>query len=228
METNLHTLKAFDEDLDRLRALVCELGGRVETGLSEAVGALIGSDPNRAEAALAGHRRAADLAFRAEREGVQMIALRAPLADDLREVLSAFKIAGLIARMNDCAVNIARRSLLIEGIRAIPELRAVRALGETVASMVKGSLDAYSRRDPAAAARIVAMDDEADALQAGLFRALVDRMTRYPETITAASHLLIAVQKLERAADHAAAIAGIVHYSATGAAPAPQPEGAAA
>lgn len=228
METNLHTLKAFDEDLDRLRALVCELGGRAEACLSGAVRALVGSDTQRAEAVLADHRRTAELAFRAEREGVQMIALRAPLADDLREVLSAFKISGLIARMNDCAVNVARRSMLIDGVRAIPEMRAVQTLGETVAAMVKGALDAYSRRDAAAAAGIVAMDDEADSLQSGLFRALVDHMTRYPETITAASHLLIAVQKLERAADHAAAVAGIVHYAATGALPAAQPKGAAA
>lgn len=228
MEANLHTLKAFDEDLDRLRASVCELGGRVEAAISDAVKALVDRDALRAEAVIADHHQVAALASRAEREGVQMIALRAPLADDLREVLSAFKIVGLIARMSDCAANVARRAGLIGELRGSAEIRAVEALGQAVAVMVKGALDAYARRDPAAAARIAAMDDEVDSLHSSLFRGLVDHMTRYPETITAASHLLIAVQKLERAGDHAASIAGIVHYAATGAPPAPPARDAAA
>jgi phosphate transport system protein len=228
MEANLHTLKAFDEDLDRLRASVCELGGRVEAAITDAVRALVDRDALRAEAVIADHHRVAALASRAEREGVQMIALRAPLADDLREVLSAFKIVGLIARMSDCAANVARRAALIGELRGSAEIRAVEALGQAVAVMVKGALDAYARRDPATAARIAVMDDEVDSLHASLFRGLVDHMTRYPETITGASHLLIAVQKLERAADHAASIAGIIHYAATGAPPAPPARDAAA
>ncbi|MGE0179161.1 MAG: phosphate signaling complex protein PhoU [Sphingomonas sp.] len=224
MQTSPHTLKAFDDDLDRLRALVCELGGRVEAAIADAVQALVRIDPGRAEAVLANHSRVAALVSRIEREAVQMIALRAPLADDLREVLSAFKIVSLIARMGDCAANVARRALLFGGSRPIAEIRTIATLGEGVTAMIKAALDSYSVRDPVAAARVVDMDDQIDALHAGLFRALVDLMTRNPDTITAATHLLIVSQKLERAADHAAAIAAIVHYAATGDAPPSPPD----
>lgn len=228
MEPSPHTLTAFDDDLDRLRALVCELGGRVETAIADCVQAIARADTDRAEKVLANQTRVVALVAQVEREAVQLIALRAPLADDLREVLSAFKIVNLIARMCDCATNVARRSLLLNGVRAIAEVRTIATLGDGVAAMVKGALDAYAVRDPVAAARVIAMDDRIDALQAGLFRALVDHMARHPDTITAASHLLIIGQKLERAADHAASIAAMVHYAATGAPPAPPNMGAAA
>jgi phosphate transport system protein len=219
VQANPHTVKAFDDDLDRLRALVCELGGRAETAVAEAVAALVKADGARAEAVLAGQARVEALAARIEREAVQMIALRSPLADDLREVLTAFRIVALIARMADNAANVARRVPLLGDFRAATQMRTIAAMGEAVAAMVKAALDAYSVRDPAAALQVLAMDDAVDAFQAGLFAALVEQMTRHPETITAASHLLIVAQKLERVADHAATVAGLVHYAATGALP---------
>jgi phosphate transport system protein len=224
VQANPHTVKAFDDDLDRLRALVCELGGRAETAVVDAVAALVKADAGRAEAVLAGQTAVEALAARIERETVQMIALRSPLADDLREVLAAFRIVALIARMADNAMNIARRAMQLGEFRAAEQTRTIAAMGDAVTTMVKAALDAYSGRDPAAAARVFAMDDEVDAFHAGLFASLVAHMTRHPETITASSHLLIVSQKLERIADHAASIAGIVHYAATGAAPSDEVE----
>lgn len=221
MEASPHTLKAFDDDLNQLRALICELGGYVEQGIANAVAAIVQSDTDRAASVLANHARIAALVSCIEREAMQLVALRAPLADDLREVLSAFKIVNLIARMGDCAANIARRALLLAAARPIAEIRTIATLGGAVVAMAKAALDAHAVRDPKAAARVVAMDDEVDALHAGLFRALVDHMTRHPDTITAGSHLIVVAQKLERAADHAVSIASSVHYAATGAPPSP-------
>ncbi len=218
MQAIPHTVKAFDDDLDRLRALVCELGGRAESAVADAVVALVKADQSRAEIVLGGQERVEALVARIERETVQMIALRSPLADDLREALAAFRIVALIARMADNAVNIARRALTLGDFRA-EQMRTIAAMGEAVTAMVKASLDAYARRDPVAAARVAAMDDVVDAFHSGLFASLVELMTRQPETITAASHLLIVSQKLERVADHAASIAAIVSYVATGVAP---------
>ena len=90
---------------------------------------------------------------------------------------------------------------------------------DAVSAMLKSALDAFSTRDAAAAARVLEMDEAVDAFHAGIFRALVEQMTRHPETITAASHLLFVSQKLERIGDHAAAIADMVHFAATGAPP---------
>ena len=218
MQAVPHTVKAFDDDLDRLRALVCELGGRAEAAVADAVAALVNADPGRGEAVLAGQERVEALVARIERETVQMIALRSPLADDLREVLAAFRIVTLIGRMADNAANIARRALSLGEFRA-EQMRTIAAMGEAVTAMVKAALDAYATRDPAAAARVTAMDDTVDAFHCGLFTSLVQLMTRQPETITAASHLLIVSQKLERVADHATTIGSIVQYVATGVAP---------
>lgn len=215
MQAVPHTVKAFDDDLDRLRALVCELGGCAEAAVADAVAALVNADSGRGEAVLAGQARVEALVGRIEREIVQMIALRSPLADDLREVLAAFRIVALIARMADNAANIARRALSLGEFRA-EQMRTIAAMGEAVTAMVKAALDAYAIRDSAAAARVTAMDDAVDAFHAGLFASLVRLMTQQPETITAASHLLIVSQKLERVADHAASIGSIVRYVATG------------
>ena len=158
MQAVPHTVKAFDDDLDRLRALVCELGGRAEAAVGDAVAALVSANSDRAGRVLAGQAPVEALVARIEREIVQMIALRSPLADDLREVLAAFRIVALIARMADNAVNIARRALSLGEFRA-EQMRTVAAMGEAVTAMVKAALDAYATRDPAAAARVMAMDD---------------------------------------------------------------------
>lgn len=224
MTTTPHTSTAFDDDLDQLRAMVCEMGGRVEAALADAVEALALGDVERAHRVVAGDAKVDELALDIERHAIHLIALRSPLADDLREVLSAFKIANLIARMGDCAKNIAHRAIVLGAVRPLDQVRSIAGMREAVSPMVKGALDAFSTRDAAAAARVLDMDDIVDTYHSGIFRALVDHMTACPESITAASHLLFVSQKLERIGDHAAAIAGMVHFAVTGrAAPGEEP-----
>jgi len=211
-----HTLTAFDDDLDQLRAMVCEMGGRVEAAVADAVAALALADADRAHRVVTGDARVDGLAADIERHAIHLIALRSPLADDLREVLSAFKIANLIARMGDCAKNIAHRAIILGAARPLDQVRAIAGMREAVSPMVKGALDAFSTRDAALAARVLEMDDIVDTYHSGIFRALVDHMAAYPDSITAASHLMFVSQKLERIGDHAAAIASMVHFALTG------------
>lgn len=211
-----HTVKAFDEDLDQLRALVCEMGGRVETAITQAVEALRNRDEAGAADVEVHHRRIAALAAEVEREAVRIIAVRAPVADDLRDVLAALRISALAARMGDCARNVARRVSLLAGCAEVGHLRLIPELEARVSEMVKAALDAFVARDAAAAARIVAMDGPVDALCEAVFHALVGHMTRHHSSITAGTHLLFVAQKLERVGDHAAAMARIVHFAATG------------
>ncbi len=225
--TSPHTLSIVDQDLDQLRAMVCEMGGRVETALDDAVGALVMGDQTRAAGVVAGDVKVDALAQRIERSAIELIALRTPLADDLREVLSAFKIANLIARMGDCAKNVAHRAMILGDLHAIDQLRSFARMNEAVSAMLKAALDAFSTRNAPAAARVRDMDEEVDAFHSGIFHALVEHMTRHPESITAASHLLYVSGKLERIGDHAAAIADMVHYAVTGASagvPDPSPQ----
>ena len=211
-----HTLTAFDEDLEQLRALVSELGGRAEAALFDAMAALVQFDEGRAREVAAADARIDTLAAEVDRRAVQLIALRSPLADDLREVLAALKIAGLIARMGDCAKNIARRTELLGAFPRFGQLTSIAGMAQAVLAMVKASLDAFSARDPRAAAAIERMDDTVDAYHACIFRSLIEEMASDPRRITAASHLLMVSQKLERTADHAVAIACHVHFLVVG------------
>jgi phosphate transport system protein len=211
-----HTLSVFDDELEQLRALVCEMGGRVEAAVVEAVGALLQRDETRARAVLDNDARIDALAARIEKEAVHLIALRSPLADDLRDVLAAFKIAGLIARMGDCAVNIAVRATTIGDCREITQMKSIANMRDSVLAMVKNALDAFTMRNSVAADRVAGMDDAVDHLHAAIFRALVDRMADDPRTIPAAAHLLFVSQKLERIGDHAVGIADMVRFAAVG------------
>ena len=209
-----HTLSVFDDELEQLRALVCEMGGRVEAAVGEAVGALVALDEARALAVIAGDARIDSLAARIELEAVQLIALRAPLADDLREVLAAFKIAGLIARMGDCAKNIAHRAALAGDCRAAAPLKSLVNMKDAALAMLKGALDAFTARDPAAAARIAAMDDGVDRFHVCISAALIEMMAEDPRHIAVATQLLFVSQKLERVGDHAVGVAEMVRFAA--------------
>lgn len=208
-----HTLSIFDDDLDRLRASVCEMGGRVETAVAGAVAALVQGDAERARRVVGDDEKVDALAAAIERTAVHLIALRSPLADDLREVLAAFKIAGLIARMGDCASNIARRAGQIGDCRGIAQLTSLAAMGDEVGAMVKAALDAFARRDGVAAARVAAMDDAVDNYRSCISRSLIDHMGEDPRSISQGTHLMFAAQKLERIGDHAVGIAGMVGFA---------------
>lgn len=208
-----HTLSVFDDDLDRLRASVCEMGGRVEAAVADAVAALVQGDPERARRVVSDDRKVDALAAEIERTAVHLIALRSPLADDLRDVLAAFKSAGLIARMGDCAKNIAHRTEEIGDARGLAQLASLGNMATEVSAMLKAAFDAFARRDGVAAARVAAMDDAVDTWRASITRGLIDHMAGDSRTIGAATHLLFAAQKLERIADHAVGIAEMVGFA---------------
>lgn len=211
-----HTSKAFEEDLAELRALVAEMGGRAERAIRAAVEALTLRDEGRAAGVVADDARIDALAMEVERKAVTLIALRQPLADDLRAVLAALRISGLVARMGDCAKNIARRVPLLSDHVVFEQARIVPHMEEAVSDMVKGALDAFVARDAVRAAAVIAADDEVDEYYAAIFRGMVAHMGAHPHSITAGTHLLFIVQKLERIGDHATTIAGIVHFAVTG------------
>jgi len=207
-------LSVFDDELEQLRALVCEMGGLVEATISGAMAALVQGDPERAANVAAEDAKVDALAAEVERTAVHLIALRSPLADDPRDVLAAFKISGLIARMGDCAKNIAHRVEPVGDCRGLAQIKVLAAMGDEVGAMVKSSLDAFAHRDREAAADVAAMDDAVDRYRACIARGLIDLMAEDSRRITAAIHLMFAAQKLERIGDHAVGIAKMVRFAA--------------
>ncbi len=166
-----------------------------------------------------------ELELQVERQVVRLIALRAPMADDLREVLAALKIAGVIERMGDYAKTIAKRELLLEDVTRIEPLSILPAMAAVVSDMVREALDAFAARDPAKARAVSLRDPQVDDLYNSMFRALLTHMMENPHTITASTHLLFVAKGLERIGDHATNIAEMVYYAATGEQLAERPRG---
>ncbi|HEX8525768.1 phosphate signaling complex protein PhoU [Allosphingosinicella sp.] len=211
-----HTLKAFDEDIGRLRGLIVRMGERAETAIGEAMRCLIERDSKGALAVVEGDSEIDALESEAERRVVRLIALRAPMADDLRDVVAALKIAGVVERIGDYAKNIARRVPSIDGNRIEP-LSMLPEMARVAATMVHDALAAFAERDPAKARLVCQRDQVVDDYYDAIFRALLTYMMEDPQNITPAAHLLFVARNLERVGDHATNIAEMVHFAATGA-----------
>lgn len=211
-----HTVKAFDEDITRLRGLISEMGGLAEVATYEALDALVRGDVELADQVVARDKKIDLLEMEVDKLAVRIIALRAPLADDLREVIAALKIAGVVERIGDYAKNIAKRVGMIEGRDRFEPLTLLPAMGEVAGEMVHDVLTAYASRDPDLAREVISTDAKVDAFYNSIFRNLVSHMVENPATISSAAQLLFVARNLERIGDHATNVAEMVHYAATG------------
>jgi phosphate transport system protein len=225
MASTGHTVKAFDDDLGELRALVSEMGGRAEAAITDALQALIRRDLDAAARIVEGDRKIDELEAEIERLAIRLIALRAPMADDLREVLAAMKIAGVVERMGDYAKNIAKRVPVLTEAKNVEPLSILPAMGRLVSEMVRDVLDAFAARDAEAAVAVCASDKAVDDFYNSLFRTLLTYMFENPHNITASTHLLFIAKNLERIGDHATNVAEMVYFAATGHQMAERPRG---
>ncbi|MEO6198597.1 MAG: phosphate signaling complex protein PhoU, partial [Sphingomicrobium sp.] len=151
-----------------------------------------------------------------ERRAVQLIALRAPMAADLRDVVAALKISGVVERIGDYAKNIARRVRQLENGGKIEPLSLLPEMARIATSMVHDVLDAFVERDAEAAVRVCERDQAVDDFYDSIFRTLLTHMMENPQTIGQSAHLLFVAKNLERVGDHATNIAEMVYYAATG------------
>jgi phosphate transport system protein len=211
-----HTIKAFDDDLGELRALVAEMGGLAEAAIDGSIEALMRRDLEAAARIVEADARIDALETELERRVLRLFALRAPLADDLREVLAALKISGVIERIGDYAKNIAKRVPLLHDARDIEPIAILPAMASAVSEMVHEVLDAFAARDAGAAIDVCRRDTKVDDLYNSLFRALLTYMMENPSNIGASTHLLFIAKNLERIGDHATNAAEMIYFAATG------------
>src|SRR4051812_15767854 len=214
---NTHTLKAFDEELDALRALISQMGGLAEHAIRESMRTLMQRDLEGARAVVEDDKKLDALEAEAEARVVQLIALRAPMADDLREAIAALKIVGVVERIGDYAKNIAKRVPQlgdardrIEPVSLLPEMARIAA------EMVHDVLDAFVERDAEKARAVCERDRAVDDFYNSIFRALLTFMMEDPANITPSTHLLFVAKNIERIGDHATNIAEMVWFAATG------------
>ncbi len=211
-----HTVKAFDEDITRLRGLIAEMGGLAELAIQESLQSLVKHDETLAREVVRRDKKIDALEIEVDKLAVRIIALRAPMADDLREVIAALKIAGVIERIGDYAKNIAKRVNEIQARKKFDPLTLLPAMGEVAAEMVHDVLTAYAARDPVTAREVIARDEKVDAFYESIFRNLVSHMMENPATISSAAQLLFIARSIERIGDHATNVAEMVYFAATG------------
>ena len=211
-----HTVKAFDDDIARLHGLIAEMGGLAELSVHEAMDALVSGDLELAQQVIERDKRIDALEAEVDKFAITVLALRSPVADDLRDVIATLKIAGIIERIGDYAKNIAKRVGQISGRRKFEPLTLLPAMNELAAEMVHDVLTAFAARDAEAAAEILTRDSRVDAFYDSIFRNLVSYMVENPATISTAAQLLFVARNIERIGDHATNIAEVVHYSVTG------------
>jgi phosphate transport system protein len=216
MATTGHTVKAFDDELDQLRASIAEMGGLAERAIAESMRALVQRDIDAASQVIADDKKIDALAAEVERRAVQIIALRAPMADDLRDVVAALKIAGVVERIGDYAKNISKRVRVIEESPSIEPLSLLPEMARIAAEMVHNVLNAFAARDAEKAVAVCERDRAVDDFYNSIFRTLLTFMMENPHNITPATHLLFIAKNLERVGDHATNVAEMVYFAATG------------
>ncbi|WP_126172302.1 phosphate signaling complex protein PhoU [Altericroceibacterium xinjiangense] len=211
----MHTLKAFDDELEELRASICEMGGLAETAIRDSMEALVRHDTDLAADVVARDARIDALEADVERRAIEIMALRAPLADDLRDVVAALKISGVVERIGDYAKNIARRVDSVEDSR-IEAFSLLPEMARIASEMVANALDAFAARDGQKAVQVCERDQAVDDFYNSIFRALLTFMMENPHNITPATHLLFIAKHLERIGDHATNVAEMVYFADTG------------
>ncbi|MBV9996759.1 MAG: phosphate signaling complex protein PhoU [Caulobacteraceae bacterium] len=212
-----HTLRAYDEELDALSAELSRMGGLAEVEVGDALRAITRRDVATAQAVISRDDRLDEIEADIERRAIRLIALRQPVADDLRRTVAALKVSMNLERCGDLAKNIAKRALVIAESEPItPLTRSIERMGELVARRLKDVLDAYAARDVERAKLVWQRDEEIDEHYDSIFRELLTYMMSDPRTIASCAHLLFVAKNLERIGDHATNIAEIIYYEITG------------
>ncbi len=214
---NQHTVKSYGDELNQLTAEVARMGGLAEAQVADAVDSVARRDVALAQAVTQRDVRLDAMHHDIEKKAIRLIALRQPVASDLRKTLAAMKLAVDLERTGDLARNIAKRALILaEGEPMLPLTRSIERMGRLVSTRLRDVMDAYTASEVDRAMAVWTSDDEVDEHYNSLFRELLTYMMGDPRTITACTHLLFMAKNLERIGDHATNIAETIHYEITG------------
>ncbi len=214
---NTHIVKTYDEELDQLSAEVVLMGGLAESQVADAVEAVARRDIALAQSVVQRDIRLDELEKDLERKCIRLIALRQPMADDLRRTVSAMKTANSLERIGDLAKNIAKRAIIVAEVEPMsPLTRSIERMGKLVSSRLRDVLDAYKGGKSDLAESVWSSDTEVDEHYNALFRELLTYMMGDPRMISACTHLLFMAKNLERIGDHATNMAEYIHFELTG------------
>jgi phosphate transport system protein len=211
-----HVVKSFDHDLKRLRDMLTEMGGIVENQVALAAEAIMNRDNAAAARVVEEDPKVDALELEVERFVIRMLALRQPMAGDLRHVVAGLKITGDLERIGDYAANVAKRSMVLAQFNLPYSLAALAHMAHLVQEQLKSIMDALGASDTAKAIEVWRSDRVVDDIYNAIFRELITYMMEDPRNITPCAHLLFIAKNLERIGDHTTNIAETVYYAVEG------------
>jgi len=211
-----HIVTSFDEELSRLSDLLSRMGGLAESQLENSIEALQKRDSSLAEAAIENDRRIDEMHMEIDEMAIRLLALRQPMAGDLRHIVTALKVAPIVERIGDYSKNVAKRTIALNQMPPVKPIFTIPRMGRMVREMTKDVLDAFSNKDVAMAREVWVRDKEVDDMYDSLFRELLTYMMEDARNITACTHLLFVARNIERIGDLATNIAELIHYQVEG------------
>jgi phosphate transport system protein len=211
-----HLMKSYDQELKRLRDLVAEMGGIVENQLALAAEAVVDHDSAAATRAVEQDPKVDALERQVEQFVIRLLALRQPVAGDLRQIVAALKITGGLERIGDYAANVAKRSIVLDQFTLPYSLAGLANMVRMVQENLKLTIDSISENDADKAVAVWRSDQVIDDMYNAIFRELITYMMEDPRNITPCTHLLFIAKNLERIGDHATNIAETIYYAVKG------------
>lgn len=211
-----HIVRSYDEELRRLSNMVAQMGGLAETQLTAAIQAVARRDSDLAAQTVEADAKVDAMELQIDEFVIRLLALRQPVAGDLREIVAALRIASDLERIADYAANVAKRAIALNQTPPVRPVHAVPRMGELVLGMIKDTLDAYAARDAEKAKAVWHRDEEVDETYNSLFRELLTYMMEDPRAITTCTHLLFIAKNIERIGDHTTNIAELIHFTVYG------------
>ena len=207
-----HIIKSYDEELRHLDNIITQMGGLAESQLGAAIEAVGKRDSDLATEVIEGDVQVDGLERDIESLVMRLLALRQPMARDLRQSIAALKIASDLERVGDYAANVAKRSIALNQTPPVKPVYAIPRMGRLCQAMIKDVLDAYVERDADKALAVWLRDEELDEMYTSLFRELLTYMIEDPRNITPCTHLLFIAKNLERVGDHTTNIAETLYF----------------
>ena len=207
-----HIIKSYDEELDRLNKMIVEMGGLAESQLAAAIDAVMKRDSDLAASVIEGDAKVDQLERELDNLAIRLLALRQPMARDLREIVVALKIGSDLERICDYAANVAKRSIALSQTAPLQPVYALPRMARLALLLVKDVIDAFVARDADKALAVWNRDEELDEMYASLFREFLTYMMEDPRIIGACTHLLFMAKNIERIGDHATNVAEYVYF----------------
>jgi phosphate transport system protein len=215
-QTSEHIVKSYDAELKRLTGEIQRMGELALEQLDAAIDAVMDRDSDAAMKIVQSDAAIDTLEHDVSHDVIRLLALRQPMARDLREILAALRIAADVERIGDYAANIAKRSIVLNQSAPLHLTSALPRLAQLAETLVREVLAAYHDNDADRALAAWARDEELDEQYTGLFRELLTYMMEDPRNITPCTHLLFMAKNLERIGDHATNIAESVYFLVRG------------